>query len=69
MLRGDQQNEVDLSFSIPSACAAEIAEDVTEIGLVPVWEIARQGLEISADLGGMRMEMSMELTEVSAKAK
>jgi predicted solute-binding protein len=51
MLRGAEQNAVDLSFSIPSVCAAEIADDVTEIGLVPVWEIARQGLEIMADVG------------------
>ncbi len=51
MLRGEEQSTVDLSFSIPSVCAAEIANDVTEIGLVPVWEIARQGLKIVADVG------------------
>jgi len=51
MLRGAEQSAVDLSFSLPSVCAAEVAEDVTEIGLVPVWEIARQGLEIVADVG------------------
>lgn len=51
MLRGEQQDAVDLSFSIPSVCAAEVARDVTEIGLVPVWEIARQGLGIVADVG------------------
>lgn len=51
MLRGTEQSAVDLSFSIPSVCSAEIAEGVTEIGLVPVAEIARQGLEIMADVG------------------
>jgi chorismate dehydratase len=51
MLRGEEQSAVHLSFSIPSVCAAEIEGDLTEIGLVPVWEIARQGLEIVADVG------------------
>ncbi len=51
MLRGSQQSAVDLSFSIPSVCAAEVADGVTEIGLVPVAEIARQELEIMADVG------------------
>lgn len=51
MLRGAEQSAVDLSFSVPSVCAAEIAEGVTEIGLVPVAEIARQGLDIMADVG------------------
>src|SRR4051794_20939849 len=51
MLRGEEQEAVDLSFSIPSVCASEIAEGATEIGLVPVAEIARQGLEIMADVG------------------
>lgn len=51
MLRGEEQSAVDLSFSLPSLCAAEVAEGTTEIGLVPVAEIGRQGLEIVADLG------------------
>lgn len=51
MLRGEEQRAVDLSFSLPCVCAAEVADGITEIGLVPVAEIARQGLEIVADLG------------------
>jgi len=51
MLRGEEQAAVDLSFSLPSLCAAEVAEGTREIGLVPVAEIGRQGLEIVADLG------------------
>lgn len=51
MLRGNEQKLVDLSFSIPSICAAEIADGTIDIGLVPVSEIARQGLEILADVG------------------
>lgn len=51
MLRGDEQSAVDLSFSIPSVCASEVARGLTDIGLVPVAEIARQGLDILADVG------------------
>jgi predicted solute-binding protein len=51
MVRGQEQNAVDLSFSLPCVCAAEVADGITEIGLVPVAEIGRQGLEIVADLG------------------
>ncbi len=51
MLHGDQREQVDLSFSIPSLCAAEIESGETDIGLVPVAEIARQGLEIVPGVG------------------
>lgn len=51
MLRGEEQSAVDLSFSLPSVCAAEVAAGATQIGLVPVAEIGRQGLEIVADVG------------------
>lgn len=51
MLRGQEQDAVDLSFSLPCVCAAEVADGITEIGLVPVAEIGRQRLEIVADLG------------------
>jgi chorismate dehydratase len=51
MLHGDQREQVDLGFSIPSLCAAEIERGETDIGLVPVAEIARQGLEIVPGVG------------------
>jgi chorismate dehydratase len=51
MVRGQEQDAVDLSFSLPSVCAAEVADGITEIGLVPVAEIGRQGLKIVADFG------------------
>ncbi len=51
MLHGEQREQVDLSFSIPSLCAAEIERGETDIGLVPVAEIARQGLEIVPGVG------------------
>lgn len=51
MLHGEQRHVVNLSFATPSVCAAEIATGKTQIGLVPVSEIARQELEIVSDLG------------------
>ena len=51
MLHGPQQQEVDLTFSIPSICADNVEADKIDIGLVPVAEIARQGLEIIPGVG------------------
>lgn len=51
MAHGKEQHEVELSFSVPSVCAAEIARGETEVGLAPVAEISRQKLEIVSDLG------------------
>lgn len=51
MAHGPQQQEVDLSFSIPSDCAREVEQGSVQIGLVPVAEIARQGLEIVPGVG------------------
>lgn len=51
MLHGPQRESVDLSFAIPSICAQEIEAGVTQIGLVPVAEVARQGLEIVPGVG------------------
>ena len=51
MLHGVQRDSVDLSFSIPALCAEEIENGLTEVGIVPVAEIARQGLEIVSDVG------------------
>ena len=51
MLHGPQSEEVELSFSIPSACAREVEENKTHIGLVPVAEIARLGLEAVPGVG------------------
>jgi chorismate dehydratase len=51
MLHGLQQHLVDLSFAIPSICSREIEEDRIQIGLVPVAEIARQGLEVVPGVG------------------
>lgn len=51
MLRGPQREQVQLSFSIPSDCAAEMERGDIDVGLVPVAEIARQGLEILPGVG------------------
>lgn len=51
MLHGDQRSQVDLSFSIPSLCATRVEEGIIDAGLVPVAEVARQNLEIVADVG------------------
>lgn len=51
MLHGPQREQVQLSFSIPSVCAAELEHGEIDIGLVPVAEIARQGLEIVPGVG------------------
>jgi chorismate dehydratase len=51
MLHGPQADLVDLSFSIPSVCAEQVEAGQIDIGLVPVAEIARQGLEIVPGVG------------------
>jgi predicted solute-binding protein len=51
MLHGDQRNQVALSFSVPSVCAAELDAGAIELGLAPVAEIARQDLDILPGLG------------------
>jgi chorismate dehydratase len=51
MLHGDQRDSVDLSFSIPSECARQVETGQIDVGLVPVAEVARQGLEIVPGVG------------------
>ncbi|HWE52840.1 MAG TPA: menaquinone biosynthesis protein [Bryobacteraceae bacterium] len=51
MLHGPQRTSVHLSFSIPSVCAQEVEDGIIQVGLVPVAEIARQGLEIVPGAG------------------
>lgn len=51
MLHGPERERVDLSFSIPSICAAQLERGAIDVGLVPVAEIARQGLEIVPGVG------------------
>jgi chorismate dehydratase len=51
MMHGPQRDSVHLSFAIPAVCAQQIENGVTQIGLVPVAEVARQGLEIVPGVG------------------
>ena len=51
MQNGPQKSQVDLNFSIPSECALDIERGGSEVGLVPVAEIARQGLTIVPGVG------------------
>lgn len=51
MLHGPECTQVDLSFSVPSICAERVEQGSVDLGLVPVTEIARQGLEIVPGVG------------------
>lgn len=44
MARGPQKDFVELTFAVPSVCAARIEEGAADVGLVPVIEMDRQGL-------------------------
>ncbi len=45
MLHGEQQGLFDLSFCLPSECADRLAGGRADVGIVPVIEMARHGLE------------------------
>jgi len=51
LLHGPQQGKFDLRFELPSACARSLEAGEVAIGLVPVIEAFRQGLERVADVG------------------
>src|SRR5215469_14895375 len=51
MLHGAERERVDLSFSVPSLCAQQLDADEIDLGLVPIAEIARQGLGIIPGVG------------------
>jgi chorismate dehydratase len=48
---GPQKDVFDLSFEIPSVCADRLASGTADIGLVPVIEARRQGLDFVPGLG------------------
>jgi chorismate dehydratase len=45
MLHGPQRNLFDLSFAVPSECADRVARGESDIGILPVVEVERLGLE------------------------
>jgi chorismate dehydratase len=51
MLHGPEREQVQLSFAIPSVCSSQVEQGTVDIGLVPVAEIPRQGLEIVPGVG------------------
>jgi len=51
MIHGPQQGVFDLSFALPSACADRLADGTADIGIVPVIEVPRLGLEIAPGAG------------------
>ena len=44
MMQGGQQNLFDLDFCVPSECADRLRNGSADVGIVPVVEVARQGL-------------------------
>ena len=51
MQHGPQREQAALTFEIPAICAEVIERDEAQIGLAPVAEVARQGLEIAPGYG------------------
>ena len=51
MVAGPQQGAVELEFHLPNACAAAVKKRRVNAGLIPVIEVARQGLPVLADVG------------------
>lgn len=51
MLHGPQQGVFDLRFELPAVCAESLEQDTADLGLVPVIEVERQGLQSIPGLG------------------
>lgn len=51
MLHGDERRLFDLSFCLPSECAERLEDGSADIGIVPVVELPRLGLEIIRGTG------------------
>ena len=51
MLHGPQRERFDLTFCLPSECAARLETGAADIGIVPSIEAARQGLAIIPGAG------------------
>lgn len=51
MLHGEQRGLFDLSFAVPSECADRLEDGSADIGIVPVVELPRLGLEVIRGAG------------------
>jgi predicted solute-binding protein len=49
MSRGHERNLSELEFCLPSECADHLASGSADLGIVPIIEVRRQGLEIISD--------------------
>jgi chorismate dehydratase len=50
LLHGPQRGAVDLSFAVPSECARRVVEGEADLGIVPVVEMDRHGLQPFSEL-------------------
>jgi chorismate dehydratase len=50
-LHGPQQGSIDLSFAVPSRCADQVASGAADVGIIPVIEMDRMGLDSLPGLG------------------
>lgn len=50
-LHGPQRGKLDLTFAIPSVCADRVAEGTADIGILPVIEMERLGLNAVPGVG------------------
>jgi predicted solute-binding protein len=50
-LHGQQQDEFDIDFRLPSECADLLLRGESDIGIVPVFELLRQKLEVIPEIG------------------
>jgi chorismate dehydratase len=46
MLHGAQRGMFDLDFRIPAECADQLAAGISDIGIIPSYELTRQNLEV-----------------------
>jgi predicted solute-binding protein len=51
MLHGDQRDQFDLSFTLPSECADRLESAAADIGIVPAVELPRLDLEVIRGAG------------------
>ena len=51
MLHGSQRDMFDLSFTVPSECADRLGDGRADIGIVPVIELPRLGLDVIPGVG------------------
>jgi chorismate dehydratase len=51
LVHGPQQNVFELRFELPAVCAESLEAGTADLGLVPVIEVERQGLEAVPGLG------------------